>query len=216
MENPADDGPPRGMMNRPHSTGASFFRFCPRCGTALDLASHPRPTCPSCGYVQYRNPVVGVAAVILEPDLGRLGPPDAHPSSLQLPDLDPQFAHSRAPRVLLGLRAPRVSRAGLWCLPCGYVEYDEDVRDALAREIREETGLVVEAAEVFAVHSNFHDPDRQTVGIWFRVRVSGGSLSPGDDLIDLRFVSPGDPGVPLAFPTDGFVLTKLAEIRYHS
>lgn len=203
-------------MNRPRSTDASFFRFCPGCGTPLDLTRHRRPTCASCGFVQYRNPVVGVAAVILEPDLDSLGPSDADPSALRPPDPDPQIAGDPAPRVLLGRRAPKVSRAGLWCLPCGYVEYDEDVREALAREIREETGLVVEAGEVFAVHSNFHDPDRQTVGIWFRVRAAGGALSPGDDLIDLRFVSPGDPGVPLAFPTDGFVLTKIAGIRYHS
>ncbi len=119
------------------------------------------------------------------------------------------------PRVLV-IQRGRPPGEGLWSVPGGRLEPGETLAQAVAREVREETGLVVEAAEVFAVHSNFHDPDRQTVGIWFRVRVSGGSLSPGDDLIDLRFVSPGDPGVPLAFPTDGFVLTKLAEIRYHS
>jgi 8-oxo-dGTP pyrophosphatase MutT (NUDIX family) len=29
----------------------------------------------------------------------------------------------------------------LWCIPCGYVEYDEDVFDAAAREFKEETNL---------------------------------------------------------------------------
>jgi ADP-ribose pyrophosphatase YjhB (NUDIX family) len=131
-------------------------------------------------------------------------------------DLHPETGGETPPRVLLGRRAAEVSRGGLWCLPCGYVEFDEDVREALARETLEETGLVVEPGELLAVHSNFHDPDRQTVGIWFRVRVVGGALSPGDDLDDLRFVDPRDPVVPLAFPTDAFVLTKIAEIRYHS
>lgn len=154
----------------------------------------PRRRCPSCGYVQYRNPVVGVAAVILESDLpsdpgGRGGPP----------------------RVLLGRRVMRVPQGGFWCLPCGYVEFDEDVREALARETFEETGLIAEADSVFAVQSNFHDPDRQTVGIWFRVRVTGGTARPGDDLDDLRWVSPGEPGLPLAFPTDTCVLRKLIE-----
>jgi ADP-ribose pyrophosphatase YjhB (NUDIX family) len=143
-----------------------------------------------------------VAAVILESDLSRESGVEAQ-------------ARDTHPRVLLGRRVPGVSRGGLWCLPCGYVEYDEDVREALAREIREETGLVVEAQELVAVHSNFHEPDRQTVGIWFRVRAIGGALLPGDDVDDLRFVPPGDPGVPLAFPTDAFVLTEIAGIRYH-
>lgn len=188
-------------MSRPHSTGGSQFRFCPFCAAPLEetrvegsAGELSRRRCPACGYVQYRNPIVGVAAVILEPDLH----PERH---------DP----GAAPRVLLGRRVKRMSRGGLWCLPCGYVEFDEEVREALAREVLEETGLIAEAGEIFSVQSNFHDPDRQTVGIWFRVRVTGGVLRPADDLDDLRFVAPDDPGLPLAFPTDAFVLTKLAE-----
>ena len=38
-------------------------------------------------------------------------------------------------RVLLVQRGPGHTGAGLWCLPCGYVEWGEDVREA-ARHAR--------------------------------------------------------------------------------
>ncbi|WP_429162156.1 NUDIX domain-containing protein [Desulfitispora alkaliphila] len=36
------------------------------------------------------------------------------------------------------------SYKGQWCIPCGHVEWDEDVYEALKRETFEETGLKVE------------------------------------------------------------------------
>ena len=35
------------------------------------------------------------------------------------------------------------SYKGMWCIPCGHVEFDEDVQAAAAREFKEETGLDV-------------------------------------------------------------------------
>ncbi len=110
-------------------------------------------------------------------------------------------------QILLGRRTGG-KYPGLWCIPCGYVEYDEDVYDAIRREFKEETNLDIEPVMVYAVLSNFHDPESHSVGIWFRVRVTGGELLAGDDLGQVAFFDLSNPPA-LAFPTDQVVIDRL-------
>ena len=166
------------------------YIYCPRCGRLLEQAIRgglPRPSCRQCRFVHFRNPAVGVAVVVLD-DNGR---------------------------ILLGRRSAG-GNEGAWCIPCGYVEWGEDIRDAARREFAEETGLQVEIGEVCAVHSNFHNPSALTVGVWFYGEIVGGAAQASDDLDRIGWFPPDDPPEPLAFPTDRVVLAGLARNRVNT
>ncbi len=60
----------------------------------------------------------------------------------------------RDDRVLLSRLAPRISETEMWTLPGGGVEHGEDPRDAVVREVREETGLDVRVGETARVDSS--------------------------------------------------------------
>jgi 8-oxo-dGTP diphosphatase len=61
----------------------------------------------------------------------------------------------RDERILLSRLAKRLTTKELWTLPGGGVEHGEDPRDAVVREVHEETGLAVEIGETAHVYS-FH------------------------------------------------------------
>ena len=159
------------------------FLFCPMCRTDLTPKTRggiPRPHCRECGYVQYRNPVAGVAVIC-----------------------------RRGQGILMGRRAAGQSRGGDWCIPCGYVEWGEDIREAAKREMLEETGLIIEVGPVYDVHSNFHDPNSLTVGVWFTGTIVGGTMNASDDVDIVDFFPLDEIPKPLAFPTDSLILDRL-------
>ncbi len=157
------------------------------CTTALEdrrIGGSTRRVCPNCDYVHWRNPGVGAAVVVFDND-GRL---------------------------LLVKRAEKATRPGFWSIPAGFVDYGEEIREAAARELREETGLEVVVGEPVFVASNFHDPHKLTVGIWFDGVVTGGTLEAGDDAEEADFFSL-DELPPLAFETDEALIARLRRER---
>lgn len=68
--------------------------------------------------------------------------------------------------ILAEKRGPLVSATGRWCFPCGYLDYDEDITDAVIREVQEETGYTLERKDVKFIDINSKpEGKKQNVGI---------------------------------------------------
>jgi ADP-ribose pyrophosphatase YjhB (NUDIX family) len=90
-------------------------------------------------------------------------------------------------RVLLVQRG-KPPGEGLWSVPGGRVEPGESLEQAVAREVLEETGLVVEvgphAETITRIGETYHYEIHDHVA-----RVLGGTLTAGDDARDVRWAS---------------------------
>lgn len=87
--------------------------------------------------------------------------------------------------------------AGQWSLPGGTLELGETLESAVAREMLEETGLVVEVGSVVEVFDRILlDPDARVryhfVLIDYLCRPVGGTLAAGSDVADAVWADPAD------------------------
>ncbi len=165
----------------------SSYSYCPSCGAPLlqpEPGSRPRPRCPRCGWVHFQNPSPGVVVLI-----------------------------AGGERVLLGKRAPRSFAQDKWCLPGGFVEYDEDFLTAGIREVREGTGLEVEIRSIISVVSNFLSPDLHTLVVVLLARVVSGSPAPGDDIVELQWFPLQGPLPDMAFEADRHIVERYNATR---
>jgi mutator protein MutT len=99
-------------------------------------------------------------------------------------------------RVLLVKRGQEPLK-GQWSLPGGVVEVGETLSDALAREVREETGLDVAVGSVVEVLDRIHRDEAgraefHYVIIDYVCRPTGGTLACGTDAEDARWVDRAD------------------------
>jgi mutator protein MutT len=97
-----------------------------------------------------------------------------------------------AGRVLLIKRGHEPLK-GEWSLPGGVVELGETLHEAIAREVREETGLTVSVGEVLEVVDRVQRAADGRVEYHFVIvdylcHVSGGSLACATDAEDARWV----------------------------
>ncbi|MFD9516171.1 NUDIX domain-containing protein [Streptomyces sp. NPDC059979] len=77
------------------------------------------------------------------------------------------------PEVLLSRRAGPVYASGLWHLPSGHLDPGEDMVEAVIREAREETGVLIDSEDVTVAVTVHHRPPVGTgsrIGAFFEVR----------------------------------------------
>jgi 8-oxo-dGTP diphosphatase len=87
--------------------------------------------------------------------------------------------------VLLAHWVPRQGGQANWTLPGGRVEHGEDPFHTVIREVAEETGCDAMVERLLGVDSRvipadeaLNGSERQNVGIFYRVRITGGQLRP--------------------------------------
>lgn len=60
--------------------------------------------------------------------------------------------------VLAEKRSEKMDHPNMWCLPCGYLDYDENGWDALRREVYEETSFLIDDFEEYIKDNNKKEP----------------------------------------------------------
>ena len=95
--------------------------------------------------------------------------------------------------VLL-IRRGRPPRLNQWSIPGGKVEWGEPVRQALVREIAEETGLQIEVMELIdivesLIHGDAGELAHHHVLLDYTARVLSGQPRAGDEVKELAWVS---------------------------
>jgi 8-oxo-dGTP diphosphatase len=111
------------------------------------------------------------------------------------------FVFDREGRILLVERG-RPPGAGLWTVPGGKLEMNETLAQAVAREVREETGLVVEVGALACVVERMAEGYHYVI-LDYLANVIGGALAPASDVRAVQFVAEHELTVlPL---TDGLV-----------
>jgi 8-oxo-dGTP diphosphatase len=136
-------------------------KFCPYCGGSLlhKLEDEKlRDYCPRCDVFYYENPLPVVSSIVVN---------DA--------------------REVLLVKRKNEPYKGMWCLPIGFAEAGEAMRDAAIRELKEEAGVQGEAVRLIDVDTVENYFYGSLAIVTYEVRITAGTVSPGDDAADARY-----------------------------
>lgn len=161
----------------------SRVRFCPVCGT--EYIYNPnivdiKKTCSNCGIDYYLNADPCVSILIAD-----------------------------GAKFVLCKRGSSSYQKGKWCLPCGYIEFNEDFLSAAMREAKEETGLNVKIESILSVVSNFFTPDLHTLVVVLLARPISGTLDTLDNEIEaVQWFSNSEQLPEMAFEADTHIIER--------
>lgn len=123
------------------------FRFCPLCGSGRFVENNFKSKrCETCGFVYYFNPSTSTVAVIVNEN-----------------------------NELLAVRRAKEPAKGTLDLPGGFSDCYETAEEGVAREVKEETGLIVESTDYLFSIPNvypFGGLDIHTTDLFFLCRVA--------------------------------------------
>jgi 8-oxo-dGTP diphosphatase len=160
--------------------------YCVNCGTALVpevIEGREVEACPRDGFILWHDPKVSTA-VVVEAEGG----------------------------IVLGRRSIEPGY-GLWCLPGGYVNDDEDPADAAVRECFEEISAQVELTGLIGVFHIAKTDAPSMIGIAYSGRLIGGAVpAAGAEMLEVAVFRP-DSVPQLAFPSHKKVLAAYLKSR---
>jgi NADH pyrophosphatase NudC (nudix superfamily) len=165
--------------------GLENIKFCSRCGHQYQYredSGRVRPICPNCGFIYYKNPSPGVSVLIVKGE-----------------------------QVLLCKRAPGNFQSGKWCLPCGFIEFDEDFLVAARREVKEETGLDSVIKSIINVTFNYLSPEIHSLVVVLLAGSIYGNPTPGDDIEAVEWFPINRPLPEMAFAADIMIIEQYKE-----
>ncbi len=150
--------------------------YCSQCGQLMRSRmrfGRKRPVCPSCERVHFENPKVATGVVA-----------------------------ERRGRIVLTRRG-HDPMLGRWSFPSGFVDAGEMVEEAAAREVEEETGLVVSITRLLGVYSARGE---RTVFVAYAGVITSGVLRAGEEALEVAYFPP-DQLPELAFPHDSSIIS---------
>ncbi|MBI5613456.1 NUDIX hydrolase [Candidatus Gottesmanbacteria bacterium] len=126
------------------------YRYCPSCQNKLEkklLDERQRLVCSPCGFIFWNNPKPSVSAILANEN-----------------------------KILL-LKRSHAPFKNYWVLPGGYIEYDEDPKSSIIREVKEETGFDIIINTIIAAYLIDTDPKGNSIDIVYAGNITGGNLS---------------------------------------
>ena len=160
------------------------YNFCPKCGASLSnesVSGRKRGFCKTCSYIHYINPIPAVVTIIL---------------------------NKQKNNFLLARRSKTSFQPDKWCLPGGFIEYDENFLEAGKREIKEETNLDIEITGILNATSNFFNPQLHSIVLTLLGVSNHMDCIPNDDVVELRWFKLDDTLPVLAFKADEFIINR--------